>query len=155
MKKEKRNLFVSVNYHVAETDDFTSDKYDYWINTDKDLKVGDLVIFKDTDVRFDDLKLARIAYVEEAQSGKTYAKARTKALIGIADCSDYFDRKIKARRAKEIKEQLEARFKEAEKMALYRKLAESDETMMKLLNELDELEPQAEKEEEDTLDESW
>ena len=132
--------FLKVKFHCVEDDDFTSDEYNYWIDTTKSIAVGDYLILKD-DSNWDALKVVLVTYAETFVQGKTYEKAKTKALIGFADVKDYFGAKVRKRRAKEIKEELEARFKEAEKMALYRKLAESDETMMKLLMELDELEP--------------
>lgn len=137
--------FLTVNFHEISTDDFTSNNYFYWIDTEKTIKAGDYIILKD-DTNWDALKLVRVASAELFEAGKKYEKAKTKALIGFANVDDYFKAKENKRRAKEIKEQLEARFKEAEKMALYRKLAESDETMKTLLKELDELEPQTEEE---------
>ena len=140
--------YLTVNFHNTNTDDFDSDYYFYWVDTEKTIKAGDYIILKD-DVNWDALKVVKVVAAEIFEAGKKYEKAKTKALIGFADVKDYFGAKERKRRAKEIKEQLEARFKEAEKMALYRKLAESDETMMKLLIELDELEPQTEEEDED------
>lgn len=130
--------FLTVNFHEVSTDDFTSDNYFYWIDTEKTIKAGDYIILKD-DTNWDALKLVRVASAELFEAGKKYEKAKTKALIGFANVDDYFKAKEAKRRAKEIKAQLEARFKEAEKMALYRKLAESDETMKSLLAELDAL----------------
>ena len=140
--------FLKVKFHCVEDDDFTSDEYNYWIDTDKNITVGSYLILKD-DSNWDALKVVKVTYAEAFTAGKVYEKAKTKALIGFADVKDYFGAKERKRRAKEIKAQLEARFKEAEKMALYRKLAESDETMKTLLKELDELEPQTEEEDED------
>ena len=136
--------YLTVNFHNASTDDFDSDNYFYWVDTDKVISKGSYIILKD-DCNWDALKVVRVVDAEIFQHGKKYEKAITKAFIGFADVKDYFGAKERKRRAKEIKEQLEARFKEAEKMALYRKLAESDETMMQLLTELDELEPPTEK----------
>ncbi len=130
--------FLTVNFHEVSTDDFTSDNYFYWVDTEKTIKAGDYIILKD-DTNWDALKLVRVASAELFEAGKKYEKAKTKALIGFANVDDYFKAKEAKRRAKEIKAQLEARFKEAEKMALYRKLAESDETMKELLAELDSL----------------
>lgn len=135
--------FLTVNFHNASSDDFGSDNYFYWVDTEKTIKAGDYIILKD-DVNWDALKVVKVVAAEIFEAGKKYEKAKTKALIGFADVKDYFGAKERKRRAKEIKAQLEARFKEAEKMALYRKLAESDETMMQLLIELDELEPHTE-----------
>lgn len=133
-----KRYFLTVNFHEVSTDDFTSDNYFYWVDTEKTIKAGDYIILKD-DTNWDALKLVRVASAELFEAGKKYEKAKTKALIGFANVDDYFKAKENKRRAKEIKAQLEARFKEAEKMALYRKLAETDSTMKDLLKELDAL----------------
>lgn len=132
--------YLTVNFHNNSNDDFDSDNYFYWVDTEKAIKAGDYIILKD-DVNWDALKVVKVVAAEIFEAGKKYEKARTKALIGFADVQDYFGAKERKRRAKEIKAQLEARFKEAEKMALYRELAKSDAVTMKLLDELDELEP--------------
>lgn len=141
--------FLKVKFHCVEDDDFTSDEYNYWVDTDKNITVGDYLILKDDASNWDVLKVVRVTYAETFVAGKVYEKAKTKGLIGFADVKDYFGAKERKRRAKEIKAQLETRFKEAEKMALYRKLAETDDTMKVLLKELDELEPQTEETEEE------
>lgn len=130
--------FLTVNFHEVNSDDFTSDNYFYWVDTDKKIKAGDYIILKD-DTNWDALKLVRVASAELFEAGKKYEKAKTKALIGFAEVDEYFKAKEAKRRAKEIKAELEQRFKEAEKMALYRKLAETDTTMKELLAELDSL----------------
>ncbi len=130
--------YLTVNFHNANTDDFDSDNYFYWVDTNMVIKNGDYIILKD-DVNWDALKIVKVISAELFEAGKKYEKAKTKALIGFAYVSDYFEAKEKKRRAKKIKEQLEARFKEAEKMALYRELAKTDETMKSLLSELDSL----------------
>ena len=134
--------FLKVKFHVVEDDDFTSDIYNYWIDTDKCITAGDYLILKD-DSNWDALKVVKVIEAECYVSGKVYDKAKTKALIGFAEVKDYFGAKERKRRAKEIRAQLDARFKEAEKMALYRKLAETDGTMKELLEELDSLEPKS------------
>ena len=140
--------FLTVNFHEVETDDFTSDNYNYWVDTEKSIRAGDYIILKD-DCNWDALKVVRVASAEVFESGKKYEKAITKALIGLADVGDYFKAKENKRRAKEIRKELEQRFKEAEKMALYRELAKSDDTVRSLLEELDGLEPQGAEEEKD------
>jgi hypothetical protein len=140
---------ITVKFHNAETDDFDTDDYYYWIDTDKNITVGDYLILKDG-VNWDALKVVKVIKVVVFEAGMTgLPKAKTKALIGFADVSDYFKAKENKRRAKEIKAQLEAHFKEAEKMALYRKLAETDETMKSLIDELDSLEVGTEEDNED------
>jgi hypothetical protein len=130
--------YLTVRFHNVETDDFDSDNYFYWVDTEKTIKNGDYIILKD-DVNWDALKVVKVVSAEIFEAGKKYEKAKTKALIGFADVKDYFKAKEAKRRAKEIKAELEARFKEAEKMALYRKLAETDATMQNYLNQLDAL----------------
>ena len=133
---------ITVKFHNAETDDFDTDDYYYWIDTDSLISEKDYLILKD-DVNWDALKVVKvikaIAFNPDEKPAGSLPKAKIKALVGFADVSDYFEVKEKKRRAKEIKAQLEARFKEAEKMALYRKLAETDETMKSLIDELDSL----------------
>ncbi len=140
--------YLTVNFHDTKTDDFNSDNYFYWVDTEKTIRAGDYIILKD-DVNWDALKVVKVVSANIFEAGKKYEKAKTKALIGFADVKDYFGTKERKRRAKEIKEQLEARFKEAEKMALYRKLAETDTTMKELLAELDSLGVSTENEDED------
>lgn len=144
---------LTVNFHNAETDAFDSDNYYYWIDTDKNIVVGDYIILKD-DVNWDALKIVKVVKAVVFEAGMTgLPKAKTKALIGFADVGDYFKAKENKRRAKEIKAQLEARFKEAEKMALYRELAKTDDTMKELLKELDALE--VDKDEETVQDDKF
>ena len=104
--------YLTVNFHNTNTDDFDSDYYFYWVDTEKTIKAGDYIILKD-DVNWDALKVVKVVAAEIFEAGKKYEKAKTKALIGFADVKDYFGAKERKRRAKEIKEQLEARFKEA------------------------------------------
>lgn len=144
--------FITVQFHDVAADDFNSDSYFYWIDTDKSISKGDYLILKD-DVNWDALKVVKVVDVETFVPNKKYGPAKTKALIGFAEVGDYFKAKENKRRAKEIKAELEKRFKEAEKMALYRKLAESDETMKSLLAELDAL--GVGEEEKDTMEEKF
>ena len=134
-----RNLFVVVKFHNYDTDSFDSDEYTYWINTDKDIKKGDYLILKDDDATWDALKVVHVEHAEEVQPGKEYPKSRTKALIGTADCDMYFGRKERKRKAKEIMDKIEKVFAEAEKMALYAKLAETNPELKALLAEYSEL----------------
>ena len=130
--------FLTVNFHDTKTDDFNSDNYFYWVDTEKTIKNGDYIILKD-DVNWDALKVVKVMSAEIFEAGKKYEKAKIKALIGFAEVGDYFKDKEKKRRAKEIRKELAERFKEAEKMALYRELANTDDTMKSLLAELDSL----------------
>ena len=64
---------------------------------------------------------------------------RNKIFVGKAELGDYFAELDKKRKREEITQKLEERFKEAEKMALYQKLAETDPEMKELLTELEAL----------------
>ena len=143
--------YLTVRFHNAETDDFDSDNYFYWVDTEKTIKSGDYIILKD-DVNWDALKVVKVISAEIFEAGKKYEKAKTKALIGFARVEDYFKEKEKKRRAKEIRKELAERFKEAEKMALYRELAKTDTTMKVLLEELDSLGTNTEDDEDEEED---
>lgn len=140
--------YLTVNFHNTNTDDFDSDNYFYWVDTEKSIRAGDYIILKD-DVNWDALKVVKVVSAEIFEAGKKYEKAKTKALIGFAEVGDYFKDKEKKRRAKEIRKELAECFKEAEKMALYRELAKSDTTTQALLEELDSLGVSAENDDED------
>ena len=146
--------YLTVNFHNVGTDDFDSDNYFYWVDTEKSIKAGDYIILKD-DVNWDALKVVKVISAEIFEAGKKYEKAKTKALIGFADVGDYFKEKEKKRRAKEIRKELAERFKEAEKMALYRELAKTDTTMKELLVELDSLGVSAENDDEDKKEDKF
>ena len=143
--------YLTVNFHNANTDDFDSDNYFYWVDTEKSIRAGDYIILKD-DVNWDALKVVKVVSAEIFEAGKKYEKAKTKALIGLAEVGDYFKEKEKKRRAKEIRKELAERFREAEKMALYRELAKTDDTMKALLAELDSLGTNTEDDEDEEED---
>ena len=138
MAKEIKELFVTVNFHNASKDNFESDNYNYWLKTSKEVKKGSYIILNDNS-NWDALKICKVVAVEERKEGKTYEKALTKALIGFADVQDYFGAKERKRTIKNLLKTMEERFKESEKMAMYRKLAETDATMQNYINQLDAL----------------
>lgn len=63
----------------------------------------------------------------------------TKEVLGKADLKDFFAEKEKKEKIAEINQKLKERFKKAEKLALYKQLAESDDVMKSLLSELESL----------------
>lgn len=75
----------------------------------------------------------------EALISKCVRAPREKIFIGKADLGNYFVELDRKRKVEEITQKLENRFKEAEKMALYKKLAETDPEMKTLLDELEAL----------------
>lgn len=64
---------------------------------------------------------------------------KSKELIGKADLSSYFAEKERQEKIKQINSSLVNRFKQAEKLALYKQLAESDPIMKDLLSQLEAL----------------
>ena len=132
--------------------------YGYFIETKKQIKVGDFLcigyvtkdehqngINEDRNV----ISVVRVMKVQDdydhnVEKGNELIAGLSKApiykeLVGKADLNGYFAELDKKRKVEEINRKLEARFKEAEKMALYQKLAETDPEMKTLLEELEAL----------------
>lgn len=63
----------------------------------------------------------------------------TKEVLGKADLKDFFAEKERQEKIKQINANLVNRFKQAEKLALYKQLAETDPVMKELLSELEAL----------------
>ena len=128
-------------------------EYPYVVDTVKAIKEGDFIVIKDTvGSRNDDKKAVSVIKVIKVfkdvnnTEAQAYLHAKgffepilVKIFLGKADIGSYFEEAEKAHKRVEIQEKMEARFKEAEKDALYRKLAETDPTMKALLDELDKL----------------
>ena len=137
----------------------TVDKdYGYFINTKKQINEGDFLCIgyltkdKEQNSVNEDRRVVSIVRVKKVVSdydhhveeGNALIGGLSKApiykeLLGKADLSGYFAELDKKRKREEITQKLEQRFKEAEKMALYQKLAETDPEMKELLTELEEL----------------
>ena len=132
--------------------------YGYFIETKKQIKVGDFLcigyctkdgrqngINEDRNV----ISVVRVRKVQDdydhnVEKGNELIAPLSKApiykeLIGKADLGSYFAELDRKHKVEEITEKLEQRFKEAEKMALYKKLAETDPEMKTLLDELEAL----------------
>ena len=132
--------------------------YGYFIETKKQIKVGDFLcigyctkdghqngINEDRNV----ISVVRVMKVQDdydhnVEKGNELIAPLSKApiykeLIGKADLSRYFAEIDRKRKIGEINYRLEQRFREAENMALYQKLAETDPEMKALLTELEEL----------------
>ena len=148
--------YLGMNY---EGDYTTIGKdYGYFIETKKQIKVGDFICIgyvtkNDTpNTVNEDRNVISVVRVMKIQDDYDYNIAKGneliaplckspiyKELIGKADLSGYFTEVDKKRKREEITQKLEQRFKEAEKMALYQKLAETDPEMKELLDELEAL----------------
>lgn len=131
---------------------FEGRKYAYFINTKKQIKKGDFICIEDPSGNEDKVRsllaCARVQNIvdykgETEETAELISKCvrapREKIFVGKADLGDYFAEADKQRKRKELQQKIEKRFKEAEKEALYRKLAETDPEMKALLSELDNL----------------
>jgi hypothetical protein len=148
--------YLGMNY---EGDYTTVGKdYGYFIETKKQIKVGDFICIgyvtkNDTpntvNEDYNVISVVRVMRIQDdydhnIEKGNELIASLSKApiykeLIGKADLGGYFAEADKKRKREEITKKLEERFKEAEKMALYQKLAETDPEMKGLLDELEAL----------------
>lgn len=132
--------------------------YGYFINTKKQINEGDFLcigyLTKDGERNSinEDRQIVSVVRVKKVvndydchvEEGNALIAGLSKApidkeLLGKAELKDYFAELDKKRKREELTAKLEARFKEAEKTALYQKLAETDPEMKSLLTELEAL----------------
>ena len=147
------NKLVVCKYIVFENGElsFSSQKYPYLIDTLKSVKEGDFIVIKDyNDRNNSDNKAVSVVKVVksftdlESDEVHNYLETCTrspidKVFLGKADIAPYFEEIEKKHKRAELKKKIEARLKEAEKEALYKKLAETDPIMKSLLSELEAL----------------
>ena len=125
--------------------------YPYTVETRKQIKPKDFVVLADETQNDDRNVVSTVRVIEVLNDDATeeeidkaltrcnYRKPRDKIFVGKAELGDYFAELDKKCKREEITRKLEERFKEAEKMALYKKLAETDPEMKELLSELEAL----------------
>ena len=125
--------------------------YAYFIETKKKVEKGDFICIAENRGNDDRACLSTVRvmnvvnnYKDNVETGNSFIaqcenSPRDKIFVGKADLSDFFAELDKKRKREEITQKLEQRFKEAEKMALYQKLAETDPEMKELLSELEAL----------------
>ena len=130
---------------------FSSQKYPYLIDTLKSVKEGDFIVIKDYNDRSNSdkkgvsvVKVVKSFTDLESDEAHNYLETCAKrpidkVFLGKADIAPYFDEIEKKYKRAELKKKIEARFKEAEKEALYKRLAETDPIMKSLLSELEAL----------------
>lgn len=148
--------YIGMNY---EGDYTTIGKdYGYFIETKKQIKVGDFICIgyitkNDTPNQVNEdhtvISVVRVMKVQDdydhnIEKGNELIAPLSKSpiykeFIGKAELGDYFYELDKKHKREEITKKIETRFKEAEKMALYQKLAETDPEMKELLTELEAL----------------
>lgn len=126
--------------------------YAYFIETKKKVEKGDFICIAEARRGNDDRNFCSVVrvlkvvnnYENNIEAGNALIAGcenspRDKIFVGKAELGDYFAELDKKRKREEITQKLEERFKEAEKMALYQKLAETDPEMKTLLEELEAL----------------
>ena len=147
------NKLVVCKYIFFENGElsFSSQKYPYLIDTLKSVKEGDFIVIKDCNDRnnSDNKAVSVVKVVKsftdlESDEAHNYLETCTrspidKVFLGKADIAPYFEEIEKKHKRAELKKKIEARFKEAAKEALYKKLAETDPIMKSLLSELEAL----------------
>lgn len=126
--------------------------YPYLIETRKKIQPHDFVVLADKSQNDDRNVVSTVRVIKVADDDTTseeveklladcqYREPRKKLFVGKAELGDYFSELDKKRKREELTHKIETRFKEAEKMALYKKLAETDPEMKGLLEELEALE---------------
>lgn len=125
--------------------------YSYFIETKKKIEKGDFICIAENRGNDDKACLSTVRvmkvvnnYENNVEEGNTLIAGcenapRNKIFVGKAELGDYFAELDKKRKREEITQKIEKRFREAEKMALYQKLAETDPEMKELLTELEAL----------------
>lgn len=147
----KKLVIVKYIQNDEENLRFSAHSYAYTIETLKKISEGDFIVIRDwKGSPNEDRKSISVVKVIKAFADRRSSEAlqfiedkdltlRDKEFLGKADIAGYFDEIEKAEKRKELQQKIEKRFKEAEKEALYRKLAETDPEMKVLLAELDSL----------------
>lgn len=125
--------------------------YAYFIETKKKIEARDFICIAENRGNDDRACLSTVRvmnvvndYEHNIEAGNALISGcenspRNKIFVGKADLQQYFYELDKKRKREELTQKLEARFREAEKMALYQKLAETDPEMKTLLEELEAL----------------
>ena len=125
--------------------------YAYFIETKKKIEARDFICIAENRGNDDRACLSTVRvmnvvndYEHNVEAGNALIAGcenspRNKIFVGKADLQQYFYELDKKRKREEITKKLEERFREAEKMALYQKLAETDPEMKGLLDELEAL----------------
>lgn len=147
MKQIVKVKFIS---KTAEGYDLYNKEYWYIFKTKEEnlkLKAGDFAIIESVQDRSQDpFSVVKIIEAEEYSYDRIneiidsiQVDVKTKELIGKADLGSYFAEKERQEKIRQINANLANRFKEAEKLALYKQLAETDPIMKDLLAQLEAL----------------
>ena len=142
---------VKVRFVERRNGDFNFSPKEYWyiFKSEKDVKFkeGDFVVIETIDNRYldpfsivkvtstENFSVERINEIEEDIN----VGVKSKDIFGKADLSLFFAEKERQEKIRQINFNLVNRFKEVEKLALYKQLAETDPIMKSLLAELEAL----------------
>ena len=142
---------VKVRFIERRNGDFNFSPKEYWyiFKSEKDVKVkeGDFVVIETIDSRYldpfsivkvtsaENFSVERINEIEEDIN----VGVKSKDIFGKADLSLFFAEKERQEKIRQININLAYRFKEAEKLALYKQIAETDPVMKDLLAQLEAL----------------
>ena len=142
---------VKVRFVERRNGDFNFSPKEYWyiFKSEKDVKVkeGDFAVIETSDSRYlDPFSIVKVTSTENFSverineiEDNIQVGVRSKELIGKADLSLFFAEKERQENIRQINVNLANRFKEVEKLSLYKQLAESDPVMKDLLAQLESL----------------
>lgn len=142
---------VKVKFVERRNGDFNFSPKEYWyiFKSEKDVKVkeGNFAVIETIDNRYSDpFSVVKVVAVEDYSAERISeieavidVGVKSKELIGVADLSSYFAEKERQEKIRQINANLAERFRTAEKLALYKQLAESDPVMKDLLTQLEAL----------------
>lgn len=142
---------VKVRFVERRNGDFNFSPKEYWyiFKSEKDVKVkeGEFAVIETVNNRYSDpFSIVKVTSVENFSVERVNeieedinVGVKSKEIFGKADLSSFFAEKERQEKIKQININLASRFKEAEKLALYKQLAESDPIMKDLLAQLEAL----------------
>ena len=142
---------VKVRFVERRNGDFNFSPKEYWyiFKSEKDVKVkeGDFAVIETIDNRYiDPFSIVKVTSTENFSVERIneiedtiQVGVKSKELIGKADLSLFFAEKERQENIRQINVNLANRFKKAEKLSLYKQLAESDPVMKDLLAQLESL----------------
>ena len=142
---------VKVRFVERRNGDFNFSPKEYWyiFKSEKDVKVkeGDFAVIETIDSRYlDPFSIVKVTSTENFSVERIneiedtiQVGVKSKELIGKADLSLFFAEKERQENIRQINVNLANRFKKAEKLSLYKQLAESDPVMKDLLAQLESL----------------
>ena len=142
---------VKVRFVERRNGDFNFSPKEYWyiFKSEKDVKVkeGDFVVIETIDTRcLDPFSIVKVTSAENFSVERINeieedinVGVKSKDIFGKADLSLFFAEKERQEKIRQINFSLANRFKEAEKLALYKQLAETDPVMKDLRTQLEAL----------------